>query len=91
MKISAVVAEYNPLHLGHAYHLEHVRSLGDAVVVVLAGNFVQRGEAAILDKYTRARHAIQAGADLVLELPTAYATSCAEQYAKEHNIPFAAE
>ncbi len=81
MKLSAIVAEYNPLHVGHLYHLEHARTLGDHTVVILAGNFVQRGEAAILDKYTRARHAVEAGADLVLELPTAYSISCAEQYA----------
>ena len=84
MKICAIICEYNPFHNGHLYHLtEAKRKTGaDAVVCLMSGNFVQRGDAAILDKYTRAKHAVQAGADAVIELPTVFATSCAEIFAK---------
>ncbi len=84
MKICAIICEYNPFHNGHLYHLQQARehSGADAVVCVMSGNFVQRGEAAILDKYTRAKHAVLAGADAVLELPTLFATSNAELFAK---------
>ena len=84
MKICAVVAEYNPLHLGHVKQLSYIKeSLGaENVIVIMSGNFTQRGEPAVLDKYTRARHAILSGADLVLELPTVFATANAEIFAK---------
>lgn len=84
MKICAIICEYNPFHNGHLYQLNEAkkRSGADAVLCVMSGNFVQRGEAAILDKFTRARHAVLAGADAVLELPTAFATSNAELFAK---------
>lgn len=84
MKICAIICEYNPFHNGHLYHLQQARehSGADAVVCVMSGNFVQRGEAAILDKYTRAKHAVLAGADAVVELPTLFATSNAELFAK---------
>ena len=84
MKICAIICEYNPFHNGHLYHLNEARerSGADAIVCVISGNFVQRGEAAIMDKYTRARHAVLAGADAVIELPTVFATSNAELFAK---------
>lgn len=84
MKICAIICEYNPFHNGHLYHLNAARerSGADAIVCVMSGNFVQRGEAAIMDKYTRARHAVLAGADAVIELPAVYATSNAELFAK---------
>ncbi len=84
MKICACIAEYNPFHLGHKKHLDYIRrELGaDKIIVIMSGNFTQRGEIAVLDKFTRARHAIQAGADLVLELPTPLATANAEIFAK---------
>ena len=84
MKICAIICEYNPFHNGHLYHLNEARerSGADAIVCVMSGNFVQRGEAAIMDKYTRARHAVLAGADAVIELPTVFATSNAELFAK---------
>lgn len=84
MKICAIICEYNPFHNGHLYHLNTARKLSgaDAIVCVMSGNFVQRGEAAIMDKYTRARHAVLAGADAVIELPTIFATSNAELFAK---------
>lgn len=82
MKISGIICEYNPLHNGHLYHLELVRRNGaDGIVAVMSGNFVQRGDAAILDKFTRARLAVQGGVDLVIELPAAYALAPAENFA----------
>ena len=84
MKICAIICEYNPFHNGHLHHLKvaRERSNADAIVCVMSGNFVQRGEAAIMDKYTRARHAVLAGADAVIELPAVFATSNAELFAK---------
>ena len=84
MKICAIICEYNPFHNGHLYQLREAKRLSgaDALLCIMSGNFVQRGEAAILDKYTRAKHALQAGADAVIELPTIFATSNAELFAK---------
>lgn len=84
MKICAIICEYNPFHNGHLYQLREAkrRSGADALLCVMSGNFVQRGEAAIMDKYTRAKHAVSAGADIVVELPTVFATSNAELFAK---------
>lgn len=84
MKICAIICEYNPFHNGHLYQLREAkkRSGADAVLCLMSGNFVQRGEAAIIDKYTRARHAVLSGADAVIELPTPFATSNAEIFAK---------
>ena len=84
MKICAIICEYNPFHNGHLYQLNAARerSNADAVLCLMSGNFVQRGESAVMDKYTRARHAVQAGADIVVELPTVFATSNAELFAK---------
>ena len=83
MKVTGIIAEYNPFHKGHAYHLAQTRKQtgADYVVVVQSGNFVQRGAPAIVDKYCRARMALLEGADLVLELPTAYACASAEGFA----------
>ncbi len=83
MKIVATVAEYNPLHTGHLYHIERAkRELNpDAFVVVMSGNFTQRGDIAIIEKHKRAACAIKAGADIVIELPFIYAVNCAEKFA----------
>lgn len=83
MKITGIIAEYNPFHKGHAYHLQKAREYtgADYVVAVQSGNFVQRGEPALADKYCRARMALLEGADLVLELPCAYACASAEGFA----------
>ena len=83
MKICAIITEYNPLHNGHIYQLQQARlnSGCDYVVCVMSGNFVQRAEPAIMDKYTRARLAVSHGADLVVELPTIFATSTADNFA----------
>lgn len=84
MNIAIIIAEYNPLHNGHLYHIEKTRQLtgADAVAVIMSGNFVERGEPAVLDKSIRARHAIECGADIVIELPCLYATSAARYFAK---------
>ena len=84
MKTVGIIAEYNPFHRGHAYHLQKAKELADAdyAVVVLSGDFVQRGCPAIVDKYLRAEMALRSGADLVLELPVSYATGSAEAFAQ---------
>lgn len=83
MKVAGIIAEYNPFHNGHLYQLEQIKQqLGaDHIVIAMSGDFVQRGEPAIYDKYTRTRMALNAGADLVLELPVCFATSSAEDFA----------
>lgn len=81
MQIAGIICEYNPLHLGHKKQIDFLKSRGYAVVCLMSGNFVQRGEPAIFDKMTRARAAVDAGADLVLELPVPYALSSAEGFA----------
>lgn len=82
MKTCAIICEYNPMHLGHAYQLDRVRAQGfDAIVGILSGPFVQRGEPAILDKWDRALIAVQNGMDLVVELPVARALESAQGFA----------
>lgn len=82
MKITGIIAEYNPFHNGHEYHIREARRLtgADYIIVVMSGNFVQRGEPAIIDKYARTKMALLGGADLVLELPVIYATGSAEYF-----------
>lgn len=84
MKICGIICEYNPFHNGHAYLLDEARKQSgcDAVVCVMSGDFTQRGEMAVLDKYTRAKHAVLAGADAVIELPVPFACAPAELFAK---------
>ncbi len=84
MKICAIICEYNPFHNGHLYQIQQSKVLSgaDKILCLMSGNFVQRGESAILDKFLRAKHALLAGADIVLELPTIFATSSAEFFAK---------
>ncbi len=83
MTVTAIIAEYNPFHLGHAHHLKEAKRLtgADALVVVMSGDFTQRGTPAILDKYARTRMALACGADLVLELPVRFACASAEAFA----------
>ena len=82
MRIGGVVAEYNPFHNGHAYQLMELRRAGAThIAVVMSGNFVQRGEPALLDKWTRAEAALLCGADLILELPLPYGAATAERFA----------
>ena len=83
MNVVGIIAEYNPFHKGHQFHIEQAKAKtgADAVVVVMSGNFVQRGAPAIMPKHLRTKVALQCGASLVLELPTCYATGTAEQFA----------
>ena len=81
--VLGIVAEYNPFHNGHLYHLLKSKEITNDkyVVAVIGGNFTQRGEVSIVDKWTKAEMAIDNGVDLVLELPTIYSTSSAENFA----------
>ncbi|AMJ41947.1 nucleotidyltransferase [Anaerotignum propionicum] len=83
MKTLGIITEYNPFHLGHQYMIEEAKrkSGADRVVVVMSGSFVQRGEPAFFDKWTRAKGALLNGVDMVLELPVLFATANAETFA----------
>ncbi len=82
MKTAAIIAEYNPMHSGHVYHIEQTRAAGAThIVAVLSGDIVQRAEPAIFSKFERARIAADCGADLVLELPAVFAAAGAERFA----------
>lgn len=83
MKTVGITAEYNPFHNGHKYHIEESKRISgaDKAVIIMSGSFVQRGEPACADKFTRAEWAIDHGADMVLELPDVFALSCAERFA----------
>lgn len=80
MKVVGFVTEYNPFHLGHKYHLEESKNLSgaDFSIAVMSGSFLQRGEPALVDKWTRARMAIESGVDLVIELPFVYSCQSGE-------------
>ena len=84
MKIAVIIAEFNPLHKGHEYLIQQTRQITDCthIVVIQTGNFTQRAEPAIMEKHLRAQSAIMCGVDAVLEMPTAFATSNAEVFAK---------
>lgn len=84
MKIGGIIAEYNPFHNGHKYHIEEFKEKSGCshLVAVTSGNFVQRGGPAIIDKYTRAKMALDNGVDLVLEMPGYYATQTAEIFSR---------
>jgi len=85
METAGIICEYNPFHLGHAAHIDMTRKAlgGDCgVVCVMSGNYVQRGEPAIFNKHARAEMAVRCGADLVVELPSPYALSSAEGFAR---------
>ncbi len=83
MKVVGLITEYNPFHNGHKYHIEEAKRItnADYVIAVMSGNFVQRGAPAVIDKYSRANMALHNGVDLVLELPTCFATGSAEYFA----------
>ncbi|NLJ40983.1 MAG: nucleotidyltransferase [Clostridiales bacterium] len=82
LKVLGIVAEYNPFHNGHLYHLEKAKDIikPDFTVAVMSGNFTQRGEPAIIDKWSRTKMALENGIDLVLELPVLYACQTAELF-----------
>lgn len=84
MKACGIIVEYNPFHNGHLYHAKIARekSQAEVVIAVMSGNFLQRGEPAMLDKWTRAEEALENGVDLVVELPFAYAVQSADYFAK---------
>lgn len=84
MKTVGIIAEYNPFHNGHLYQLKKAKEItgADFAVVVMSGDFTQRGTPAVFDKYTRCRLSLLAGADLCIELPVVYATASAELFAK---------
>lgn len=81
MKLVAIICEFNPLHTGHKRLIDYAKTVADKVVCIMSGNFTQRGLPACADKYSRAKHAILCGADLVVELPTVFATASAENFA----------
>ncbi|MBE5957829.1 MAG: nucleotidyltransferase family protein [Lachnospiraceae bacterium] len=83
MITTAIITEYNPLHNGHKYQIEKAKELTscDNMIIAMSGNYVQRGEPAIFNKYTRSKWAINAGCDLVMELPTVFSTGSAELFA----------
>lgn len=83
MKTIGIIAEFNPFHNGHAYLINEAkkRTNADRVVIIMSGNFVQRGEPAFIDKFSRTAAALESGADLVIELPTVYAISSASYFA----------
>lgn len=88
--IAAIIVEYNPLHNGHIYHINQTKKIlnelapneENSLIAIMSGNFTQRGDIAVLNKFTRAMHAIMSGVDVVVELPAIYATSSAEYFAK---------
>ncbi len=83
MKITGIIAEYNPFHNGHLYQIRKAKEItgADYIIVVMSGNHMQRGTPALIDKYSRAKMALSGGADMVIELPTCYATASAEYFA----------
>lgn len=83
MRICGIIAEYNPFHNGHRYHVEEALKLtgADTVIAIMSGNFVQRGEPAIIDKWTRTKIALENKIDCVFELPTYFATASAQYFA----------
>lgn len=84
MKAVGIIAEYNPFHNGHKYQINKARQAtnADAVIVIMSGNWVQRGQPAILDKWTRTQMALENGADMVIELPVQCAVQTADIFAR---------
>ena len=81
MKVAGIVAEYNPFHNGHKFQIESLKNQGFThIVTAMSGNFVQRGDAAVADKWVRTKTALDNGACLVLEIPTCYCLAPAEKY-----------
>lgn len=82
-KVLGIVAEYNPFHNGHLYHLEQAKKITGSsyTVAIISGNFTQRGSTSLFDKWSKAKTALQCGVDLVIELPVLYSISSAENFA----------
>lgn len=83
MKIAGIIAEYNPFHNGHLYHISQTRAKtgADKVICVMSGSFVQRGEPAFMNKFARARAALECGADMIIELPVVFSLQSAQYFA----------
>ena len=83
-KVLGIIAEYNPFHNGHLYHLEQSKKITGCTytVAIMSGNFTQRGSTSLIDKWSKAKCALENGIDLVIELPTLYSTSSAENFAE---------
>ena len=83
-KVLGIIAEYNPFHNGHLFHLNESKKLTGSsyTVAIMSGNFTQRGNTSIIDKWSKAKSAIECGVDLVVELPVLYSTSSAENFAE---------
>lgn len=84
MNVIGIIAEYNPFHNGHLYHLKKIKEMykDSIVILVLGGSFTQRGDVSILDKWTKTKIALEAGIDLIIELPFPFATASADIFAK---------
>ncbi len=83
MRVFGIVAEYNPFHNGHKYLVDQARKMGaDAVIAVMSGNWVQRGDTSIISKFARTHQALECGVDLVAELPTFWAMATAQKFAR---------
>ena len=83
MNVTGIIAEYNPFHRGHQYQIDYIKNVlrSDYVIVVMSGDYVQRGTPALLSKHLRAEMALRCGADLVLEMPVSVSTASAETFA----------
>ena len=82
MKVSSLICEYNPFHNGHKYMIDKMRKNGcEYIIACMSGNFTQRGDFAVFDKYSRTKTALQNGIDLVIELPVVYSCATAEKFA----------
>ena len=83
MRVTSIISEYNPFHEGHKYHMEKTKKItnSDYTIIIMSGDFTQRGTPAIIDKYARTKQALLNGADLVLELPVCFASASAEGFA----------
>ena len=83
MKASGIICEYNPFHKGHKHQIDVIKSKSEnPIVAIMSGNFTQRGDIAVIDKFKRTEIALDNGVDLVIELPAVYAVSSAENFAK---------
>ena len=85
MKVLGIIAEYNPMHTGHIYHINEAKKItnSDYVIAIMSGSFTEQGNIAMLDKFTRAKEAVNSGVDLVIELPTIYAVSDGGSFANK--------
>ncbi|MBR6917059.1 MAG: nucleotidyltransferase family protein [Clostridia bacterium] len=81
-KITGIICEFNPFHAGHKYLIERSKGIAETTVCIMSGNFVQRGECSVTEKYKRAKSALDAGADLVVELPFPWCAAPAEFFAR---------